>query len=270
MKPAKAGEFVPPNAAACFYVGPVMHARMKPVQHRFSYGVFSILVDLAKLDEADRLSPFFAINRFNLLSLHERDHGPRDGTSLSAYATELFQSAGIDLTNGTILLLCYPRILGYVFNPLSVYFGYAANGELKGVLYEVRNTFGEMHTYAEPVEEGMLTSSGLRQERAKRFYVSPFNALTMTYFFRVRPPTQSIAVRILVKDEEGPVLAASFHGDMRPFTTQNLLWLCLTMPLLTLKIIAGIHVEAFWLWVKGMRLVPRPAPPPKIGLPGDK
>jgi len=270
MKAAKAGEFIPPREAACFYVGPVMHARMKPVQHRFSYGVFSILIDLAKLNDANRLSPFFSINRFNLLSLHERDHGPRDGTSLSIYATELFKSAGIDLAGGKIMLLCYPRILGYVFNPLSVYFGYGSNGELKGVLYEVRNTFGQMHTYVEPVEAGMLTLSGLRQERAKRFYVSPFNALTMTYFFRVHPPDQSIAVRILVKDEEGPVLAASFHGVQQPLNTQKLLWLCLTMPLLTLKIIVGIHIEAFWLWVKGMRLVPRPPPPPKIGLPGDK
>ena len=269
MKPAKAGEFIPPTAPASFYVGPVMHARMKPVYHRFSYRVFSTLVDLAKLDTVNRLSPFLSVNRFNLLSFNEHDHGACDGTSLLTYAKTLFQSAGVDLTNGKILLLCYPRVLGYVFNPLSVYFGYAPNGELKGVLYEVRNTFGQMHTYVEPVEEGMLTPAGLRQERAKRFYVSPFNPVMMTYFFRVKPPDPSVAVRILVKDEEGPVLAASFHGDMRPLTTQNLLWLSLTMPLLTLKIMIGIHIEAFWLWIKGMRLVPRPKPPPKVGFPGD-
>ncbi len=270
MTPVEAGLFVPPQSAACFYVGPVMHARMKPVLHRFSYRVFSMLIDLAKLNEAKSLSPFFSINRFNLLSLFERDHGPKTGVSLHAYAQDLFQSAGVDLTGGKIMLLCYPRILGYVFNPLSVYFGYGANGALKGVLYEVRNTFGQMHTYVEPVEAGMLTRAGLRQERAKRFYVSPFNALDMTYFFRVKPPRQDIAVRILVKDDEGPVLAASFYGNMQPLTTQNLLWLCLTLPLLTLKIIVGIHIEAFWLWVKGMRLVPRPPPPPKISLPGDQ
>ena len=270
MKSARAGSFVPPTISACFYVGSVMHARMKPVLHRFSYNVFSILVDLAKLNEARRISSFFSINRFNLLSLYERDHGPKDGSSLHHYAHHLFKSAGVELDGGKVLLLCYPRIFGYVFNPLSVYFGYSSAGELKGVLYEVRNTFGQSHTYIEPVEPGMLTKSGLRQERVKRFYVSPFNGLNMTYLFRVKPPQDSIAVRILVKDDEGPVLAASFHGDMRPLTTPNLLWLCLTLPFLTLKIIAGIHVEAFWLWVKGMRLVPRPPPPPEIGFPEDK
>ena len=132
MKSAQAGSFVPPTISACFYVGSVMHARMKPVLHRFSYNVFSILVDLAKLNEARRISSFFSINRFNLLSLYERDHGPKDGSSLHHYAHHLFKSAGVELDGGKVLLLCYPRIFGYVFNPLSVYFGYSSAGELMG------------------------------------------------------------------------------------------------------------------------------------------
>jgi uncharacterized protein len=259
--------FSPPEEAVSLYVGPVMHARLKPVHHRFSYRVFSILIDLDALKRIHKKSLVFSINQFNLFSFYERDHGRRDGTSLSQYALDLFHTAGIELEGGRILLLSYPRFLGYVFDPLTIYFGYSSNGELKGVLYEVRNTFGEAHTYVEPVEPNMLTEAGLRQVRMKRFYVSPFNPLDMTYFFRLRPPNDQLAVRILVKDAEGPVLAASFFGKKRAFSSANLIYLGLTIPFLTLKIIIGIHVEAFWLWVKGMRLVPRPAPPPPISFP---
>ena len=261
--------FPPPTEAACLYVGPVMHARMKPVQHRFTYRVFSLLIDLAQLPAASRLSRLFSIHSFNLLSFFEKDHGPRNGQPLLPYAFNLFREAGLDLTGGRVFLLCYPRIFGYVFDPLSVYFGYSKDGQLKGVLYEVRNTFGEAHTYVEPVKAGELTASGLRQERDKLFYVSPFNPLSMRYLFRVLPPGDAVSLRILVKDEEGPVLAASFHGTKRPLNSQNLLALCLTIPFLTLKIVAGIHLQALWLWLKGLRLVPRPPPPPKTSFPVD-
>jgi len=259
--------FPPPAEAASFYVGPVMHARMKPVTHRFSYKVFSILLDLTRLEAATQTSSLFSVNRFNLLSFYERDHGTRDGSPVQDYARDLFTQAGLNLDGGRMMLLCYPRFFGYVFDPLSVYFGYSKDGELVGVLYEVRNTFGEAHTYVEPVKPGDLTPSGLRQEREKLFYVSPFNPVAMRYFFRVRPPTNALSVRILVKDIDGPVLAATFHGVKQALNSQNLIKLCLTIPFLTLKIIGSIHVEALWLWAKGMRLIPRPAPPPKASFP---
>ena len=261
--------FPPPNEPACLYIGPVMHARMKPVQHRFTYRVFSLLIDLAQLPAAATLSPLFSIHSFNLLSFFEKDHGPRNGSPLLPYALNLFRKAGLDLTGGRVLLLCYPRFFGYVFDPLSVYFGYSKDGQLKGVLYEVRNTFGEAHTYVEPVKAGELTASGLRQEREKLFYVSPFNPLAMRYLFRVWPPGEAVSLRILVKDDEGPVLAASFRGSQRTLNSKNLLALCLTIPFLTLKIMAGIHLEALWLWLKGMRLVPRPPPPASTSFPVD-
>jgi len=140
--------------AISLFFGPVMHARMKPVTHRFSYNVYSLLVDLDQLDRADRKSSVFSINRFNLLSFHERDHGPRNGGPLAPYARALFEKAGLSLEGGRIFLLCYPRVLGYVFDPLSVYFAYDHEEQLIGVLYEVRNTFGEHHTYIAPVRPG--------------------------------------------------------------------------------------------------------------------
>lgn len=265
------GDFTPPQEAAHFYVGEVMHHRMKPVTHRFAYQVFSVLIDLAKLDDAHRTSTFFSVNRFNLMSFHEKDHGPRDGSALYPYALKLLSEAGVDIgPQGRIMLLCYPRILGYVFNPLSTYFAYDSAGALKAILYEVSNTFGEKHTYVAPVEQGEANEAGVRQEREKLFYVSPFNSLAMKYAFRIRPPSDQIAVRILATDDAGPLMAATFHGSHLAFKTATILRLFLTMPLLTIKIIAGIHYEALILFLKGLRMVERPKPPSLASFPHKK
>jgi hypothetical protein len=139
-------------AAASLYVGEVMHARLKPMGHRFSYRVMSLLIDLDRLEAADRQSPLFGVNRAALYSFREADHGNRDGSPLRAYAQACAAERGIDLSGGRVLLLCYPRLLGYTFNPLSVYFCYRAGGELALIIYEVRNTFGEIHPYVLPVQ----------------------------------------------------------------------------------------------------------------------
>ncbi len=253
-----------------FYQGPVMHARMQPVHHRFSYSVFSILIDIDHLDDCDRQSPFFSVNRFNLMSFYERDHGPRNGSSLALHARQLFKEAGLEFEGGTIRLLCYPRILGYVFDPLSVYFAYDRDESLVGLLYEVRNTFGEHHTYVAPIKSGEQNEAGIRQETKKRFFVSPFNPVDMSYRFRIHPPDQTVGIRILVTDGSDPVLAATFLGSFLRFSTSSVLRLCLTIPFLTIKIIAGIHVEALRLWIKGMRLKSRPAPPAPSSMIGDE
>ena len=128
--------------AAALYFGDVMHARLKPMGHRFSYRVMSLLIDLDRLVEADDQSPLFGVNRAALYSFHETDHGKRDGTSLRAHVQGCAAEHGIDLTGGKVLLLCYPRLVGFTFNPLSVYFCHRAGGELALIIYEVRNTFG--------------------------------------------------------------------------------------------------------------------------------
>ena len=140
----------PVDAAAALYVGKVMHARLKPMGHRFSYCVMSLLIDLDRLADADRQSALFGVNRAALYSFHEADHGRRDGSSLRTYVHHCAAERGIDLTGGRVLLLCYPRLLGYTFNPLSVYFCYRADGELAVLIYEVRNTFGDIHPYVLP------------------------------------------------------------------------------------------------------------------------
>ncbi len=196
-----------------------MHARLKPIGHRFSYRVMSLLIDLDRLDAADRQSRLFGVNRAALYSFNERDHGDRDGSSLAAYARRRAAEHGIDLKSGRVLLLCYPRLLGFTFNPLSVYFCYRADGELALTIYEVRNTFGDIHAYVLPVRPGELSEAGLRQQQEKLFYVSPFIDMPMRYHFRISPPSASVKLRILETDRSGPLLAATFHGRRRALTS---------------------------------------------------
>jgi uncharacterized protein len=254
-----AGQVTGCDDAASLYFGEVMHARLKPMGHRFSYRVMSLLIDLDRLDEADRVSPLFGVNRAALYSFHEADHGRRDGASLRTHAQACAAEHGIDLTGGKVLLLCYPRLLGFTFNPLSVYFCHRAGGELALIIYEVRNTFGDIHSYVLPVKPGEAGPAGIRQQQDKQFYVSPFVEMAMRYHFRILPPAETVRLRILETDREGPLLAATFNGRRRALTTAALLRSFVTLPLVTLKIVAAIHWEALRLWLKGARLVPRPA-----------
>lgn len=246
-----------PTRAAALYFGSVMHARLRPRAHRFSYRVMSLAIDIDRLTEADRLSPLFGVNRAALYSFHESDHGTRDGSKLRGYVDSCAAAHGIDLTGGRIVLLCYPRLLGYVFNPLSVYFCHGANGNLVMMIYEVRNTFGDIHSYVLPVRPGQASAAGLRQQHDKQFYVSPFITMAARYYFRISPPGDTVKLRILETDTGGPLLAATFNGRRRELTTRALLRSFAALPLVTLKILGAIHWEALRLWLKGTNLVPR-------------
>jgi uncharacterized protein len=246
-----------PADAAALYVGDVMHARLKPMGHRFSYRVMGLLIDLDRLADADRQSALFGVNRAALYSFHEADHGRRDGSSLRTYVQHCAAERGVDLTGGRVLLLCYPRLLGYTFNPLSVYFCYGAGGGLALIIYEVRNTFGDIHAYVLPVRPGEVSAAGVRQAQDKLFYVSPFVEMAMRYHFRVSPPGEQVKLRILETDRDGPLLAATFSGRRMPLSTPALIRAFAALPLFTVKIIAAIHWEALRLWLKGARLIPR-------------
>jgi uncharacterized protein len=255
--------------AAALYPGEVMHARLKPVGHRFHYRVMSLLIDLDKLGIADRQSPLFGVNRAALYSFNEADHGDRDGSPLREYARRQAKKHGIDLTGGRVLLLCYPRLFGYTFNPLSVYFCYCADGRLVLIIYEVRNTFGEIHAYVLPVSPQATSEAGIRQEQDKLFHVSPFIEMAMRYHFRVSPPGNSVKLRILETDAEGPLLVATFNGHRRPLNTFELLRCFFALPMVTVKVVAAIHWEALRLWLKGVRPVEVAESGLAIGRTGD-
>ena len=258
-----------PQSAAALYAGKVMHARLRPKPHRFGYSVYTLAIDLDRLPEADAASRFFSVGRFNLLSFREADHGGGAASGLADHARGLLASAGLQTLVERLVLVCYPRVLGFVFNPLSVYFAYDREDRLVGVIYEVRNTFGDMHSYVAPVAEGEWSEAGLRQERAKLFHVSPFMGMAATYRFRIKPPADEVAIRILECDEEGPILAATFHGWHRAISNRSVLAAFVSVPLLTLKVVAGIHFEAMKLWFKGIAFFGRPEPPPSASARGS-
>lgn len=249
-------------SSSALYDGKVMHARLKPMGHRFEYRVYALLMDLDHIPAATK-SPVFSHNRFNLLSFFDKDHGPRNGTSLRAYVDLLLLDAGATPAH-SVKLLCYPRILGWVFNPLSVYYCYDPEGVLTAIIYEVRNTFGEHHTYVAPIRDGEMHNGLVRQERDKLFYVSPFIKMDMRYRFRLNRPDEKLLLRILECDSEGPLLSATFSGKRFPLTTATLLRAFIQVPLQTLKIIGGIHWEALKLWIKGAKFHRRPKRPEPV------
>jgi DUF1365 family protein len=243
--------FPPPVSAAMLYPGKVMHARLHNAHHRFNYRVLAMMLDLDRLNEAQVQSRFFSVNRFNLYSFYEKDHGPCDGSSLAGWVREQLQP--LDLTDRAerILLLCYPRILGYVFNPISVFFIYDDEEKLVALIYEVRNTFGGKHAYVHKVQPGQMTPAGIRQEQDKLFYVSPFLPMNMRYHFRVVPPGECIKLRIFETQDGKPALTATFAGYQKNITAKHLVTEFMRIPFVTLKIILGIHYEALRLWWKG-------------------
>jgi DUF1365 family protein len=250
------------NWMSGLYEGVVTHHRLRPKQHRLRYSVFSFLLDLDEIDDIAARLKLFSRNRFNLFSFHDGDYADGAGQDLRDRLGFILADHDLGDCADKIRLLCYPRLLGFVFNPLSVYFCYRADGTIGAVLYEVSNTFGDRHSYLIPVRDGALDDKGvLRQSCAKGFYVSPFIDMVADYHFRIRIPGEKVAVTIRETDAEGPFLNAAFVGDRNPLSDRKLLGAFIRYPLMTLKVVAGIHWEALHLWRKGMTFHKRPAPP---------
>lgn len=242
---------------SALYPGRVTHARVRPRRHALSYRLYTMLFDLDELPALAARLRLFGHNRFNLLSFHERDHGDGSAVPLRAQIEAQLARAGI-AAGGAIRVLCYPRVLGTAFNPLSTFFCHRPDGGLAAILYEVNNTFGQRHSYLIPVESDAVP---VRQSCAKGFYVSPFMAMDMRYDFLVRPPGEAVTVTVRGSDAEGTMITATFTGTRRELSDGALLATFLRHPLLTLKVVGGIHWEALKMLAKGLRLLPRPAPP---------
>ena len=236
------------------YTGTVIHKRFKPKIHSFNYKVFSLLIDLSELDLLDKNLKLFSYNKFNIISFYNKDHGRRDGSSLINWVIDNLEKNHIN-TNGILIkLLCYPRIFGYVFNPLSVFYVYDKNKDLISILYEVKNTFGEQHTYVFKSEKGQNL---LQHICKKKFHVSPFIEMNCVYFFWLLKPGNKISVIIDQNDKEGKILYASQDGVKSELNNSTLIKTYLKHPLMTFKIILAIHFEAFKLWTKGIKYIRR-------------
>lgn len=277
---------------SAIYRGRVMHQRLRPLRHRLSYGMFMLLLDLDEVQALDARLRWFSVGRFNLFSFRPADHGDgqaKDVAGLRAQVQARLSEAGLPI-GGAIRLLTMPRLLGYAFNPLSVWFCDAPDGRLQTIVYEVNNTFGQRHSYLIEVEPGQRDAALIEQRSDKRLYVSPFLGMALRYRFRIEPPhadRPGMSLGITVEDTGAPeaakrsseigdvvgdaadaadaagaaVLHARLGARRVPLTDAGLARLLVSYPLLTLKVIVGIHWEALRLWLKGARLHDRPAAP---------
>ena len=246
---------------SALYDGAVVHQRVTPRRHRLRYRLFQLLVDLDELPALDRRLRLFGHNRFAVFSLHDRDHLAGEPRPLRGQIEAMLREAGIDLAGGRVRLLCMPRVLGYVFNPLSIFYCHRPTGELAAVVMEVNNTFGERHCYlieAGAGSDGRIVRSGC----AKTFFVSPFMGLDMTYDFRLTAPGETVATAILGRGLDGaPIITAAFSGRRCDLDDRNLAGAFFSHPLLSLKVVLAIHWEAVKLLTKGVRLRTKPTPP---------
>ncbi len=262
------------------YRGEVLHRRLRPAANAFRYGVFFLKFPLHRLHELS--NAVFSVDRFNLLSFHQADHGGGGG-DLQAWVRALLQSEGIGDADGDIWLQCFPRVLGYVFNPVSFWFCHRADGSLRAVLAEVNNTFGERHCYlldaaqdATPAPAPAIRNGQLLTAR-KVFHVSPFCAIKGGYRFRFlnantgtlatapgrRAPgglARSVA-RIDYHDAGGDLIHTSIGGTAHAFNARSLLLACVQHPLMTFGVVARIHWQAVRLWVKRVPFFRKPALP---------
>lgn len=241
------------------YVGKVGHRRVRPRHHAFSYGVYWLLLDLDDLAGADRASSIFSIDRPNLYSFRQADHGPKDGSPLKPWIAQLGRQAGLEIDR--VHLLTMPRLAGYAFNPITIWFCSGHDGSLVAVLYEVRNTFGEHHSYFLPVEDGSPTEPKVVHEWDKEFFVSPFIDMAARYRFELEAPGDRMQVTVSESDVEGHLFSAVMSGDRVSLSTRSLLRLLVSHPLMTFRVIVGIHWQAFHLWRKDAPYRSRPVAP---------
>jgi len=247
--------------AVSLYVGRTTHARANPRRHRFGYGVFQILIDIDHLAEAGRATALLRRGRFGVFSFAERDHGDRDGAPLRGWVERQLSAGGVAASAARIRLLCFPRVLGFVFNPLSIFFVEDRAGRLEAVIYEVNNTFGQTHAYVVPA-----AGSGCeRQEADKRLYVSPFYRVEGAYRFRITPPAARFSLVITKVVDGASDFTATLSAARQPLTDGTLAKLFFSMPFMTFGVVLAIHWQALLLWLKRAPFGARP-PGPKSGM----
>lgn len=241
--------------------GRVMHQRLRPVRHRFDYRVYFLRVPLSQWDRAT--GRWLSLDRWNLLSLHRRDFGPRDGTDLEPWIRAILAEHGIHAADGEIVLQAFPRVLGYVFNPIALWECFDREGRLRAVLCEVSNTFGERHNYLVAHDDARPILGSERLRAAKAFHVSPFCEVAGHYEFRFAGEGRHPVARIDYHDARGLLLATAMHGGAHPLTDRRVLRAFLGHPWMTVGVVARIHWQAARLWLRNVPWFSKPEPPMK-------
>jgi hypothetical protein len=247
-----------PEPQLCF--GEVLHRRLRPTEHAFRYPVYFLAVPLSRVESLARRG--FGLNRFNLLSFHFRDHGARDGSHPLAWIRDLLAAEGLaEAADGEVWLQTFPRVLGYVFNPVSFWFCEDREQRVRAILAEVNNTFGERHAYllVHPDARPILPAEVLAARKA--FHVSPFFSVAGGYRFRFHQTRNRRLARIDYHDDQGDLLHTSVSGAGEPLCARTLARAFLGYPWMTLAVIARIHWQALKLWTKRVPFVSKPLPP---------
>jgi uncharacterized protein len=249
-------------------VGHVMHRRLRPAVHAFVYPVFFVRLPLSRLAEAG--CAIFSVDRFNLLCFRQRDHGPRDGSALLPWIRAILRDHGLP-DNGEVVIQAFPRLFGYVFNPVSFWLCHNAQGELVAMLAEVNNTFGGHHHYLLHNPGGAPLRDGQVLRARKALHVSPFNKVEGGYRFTLNLNRAVQRIRIDYADNAGPLLLTALSGESQGWSTRALLRALVRMPLLTFGVVARIHWQALRLWLKKVPFVgAHPPSPPTDTLQGNK
>ena len=247
--------------------GEVMHVRLRPAKNAFRYGVFYLRLPLRAMASSPMTtgSHFFSLQRWNLLSFYDCDHGDGKQTPLQ-WVSQLLQAEGINDADGEIWLQCFPRVLGYVFNPVSFWFCQRADGSLRAIVCEVCNTFGEKHIYL--LENGGTIDNGEALEAKKIFHVSPFCGVEGRYRFRFLQRPQAVTqhgdrhiAKIDYDDQQGPLLLTSISGTETTITDRHIARVMLRYPFMTFGVVLRIHLQALRLWIKRVPFFSKPLPP---------
>jgi len=243
--------------ASALYRLRVAHRRVGAVRHAFAYDIASLFLDLDELPDLQRRLRLFSWNGWGPVAHRDVDHGSHDGGPLRPWAEARLASAGIAFDGGPIRLLAMPRVLGGLFNPLSLFYCHRRDGGLAAMIYEVHNTFGEHHAYVLPAAPAMERGT-VAQACDKAFYVSPFMPMHQRYSFRLRIPGERLSFAMRQGDGDGPLMFASMTGRRVALSDAALARLLLANPALSWKVLGAIHWQALKLWAKGAVYRPRP------------
>ncbi|AXI02317.1 DUF1365 domain-containing protein [Aquirhabdus parva] len=246
------------KAPALLIWGRVIHERLRPVQHRFIYPVFFVRLNLARLQETNSI--WFGINRLRLLSLQTHDYGARDDSNLETWMRGVLHDAQI-IADGEIWLQTFPRVFGFVFNPVSFWHCYDRSGALRAVLAEVNNTFGETHRYLLTAENHRAIDQNNKIICTKKLHVSPFCEVKGFYQFRFRDNSKSVFTSIDYHDEQGLLIKTAISGSIEIMNSKQQLKALILHPLLTFGIVARIHWQALKLWLKRVPFFSKPESP---------
>lgn len=240
------------------YTGTLRHRRFQPVWHDFTYPLFMVFLDIDRIEELAKVSPFLSYNRWNWASFDERDHFGNPRLPLRKRLEADAAASGIELPQGPIFLLTHLRYFGYCFNPVSFFYCYGLSGKLEAVLAEVSSTFGETRNYWHRVSDQKNAENALHFRTPKTMHVSPFMAMDLEYDFIFTPPQKEAVVHMNTRQQGKVFFDATLKLEKHPWTSESLHRILLRHPWMTAKVVGAIHWQALRLYFKKVPVFTHP------------